>query len=44
MLINQPIYRVREGSLSNTWTDEWIRDAIYIIEERLSLLATYGGT
>lgn len=25
------IYRVREGSLSNTWTDEWIRDAIYII-------------
>ena len=42
MLINQPIYRVREGSLSNTWTDEWIRDAIYIIEERLSLLATLG--
>ena len=36
------IYRVREGSLSNTWTDEWIRDAIYIIEERLSLLATLG--
>ena len=42
MLINQPVYRVREGSLSNTWTDEWIRDAIYIIEERLSLLATLG--
>lgn len=36
------IYRVREGSLSNTWTDEWIRDAIYIIKERLSLLATLG--
>ena len=36
------IYRVREGSLSNTWTDEWIRDAIYIIEERSSLLATLG--
>lgn len=36
------IYRVREGSLSNTWTDEWIRDAIYIIEERLSLLAMLG--
>ena len=28
--------------MSNTWTDEWIRDAIYIIEERLSLLATLG--
>ena len=36
------IYRVREGSLSNTWTDEWSSDAIYIIEERLSLLATLG--
>lgn len=23
------IYRVREGSLSNTWSDKWIRDAIY---------------
>ena len=36
------IYRVREGSLSNTWSDKWIRDAIYIIEERLSLLASLG--
>ena len=42
--VNKSAYinRVREGSLSNTWTDEWIRDAIYIIEERLSLLATLG--
>lgn len=38
------IYRVREGSLSNTWSDKWIRDAIYIIEERLSLLASLGYT
>ena len=42
--VNKSAYinRVREGSLSNAWTDEGIRDAIYIIEERLSLLATLG--
>ena len=36
------IYRVRSGSVSNTWDEKWIRDYIYAIEDRLALLSTLG--
>ena len=36
------IYRVRSGSISNTWDEKWIRDCIYAIEDRLALLSTLG--
>ena len=36
------IYRVRSGSISNTWDEKWIRDYIYAIEDRLALLSTLG--
>ena len=36
------IYRVRSGSISNTWDEKWIRDCTYIMEERLALLSTLG--
>ena len=36
------IYRVRSGSISNTWDEKWVRDCIYAIEDRLALLSTLG--
>ena len=36
------IYRVRSGSISNTWDEKWVRDCVYAIEDRLALLSTLG--
>lgn len=36
------IYRVRSGSISNSWDEKWVRDCIYAIEDRLALLSTLG--
>ena len=35
-------YRERSGSLSRTWTDDWMSALVYAMEERLALLASRG--
>lgn len=36
------IYREREGSLSRSWTEDWMNALVYAMEERLALLASRG--
>ena len=35
-------YRERPGSLSRTWTEDWMSALVYAMEERLALLASRG--
>lgn len=35
-------YRERAGSLSRTWTEDWMHALVYAMEERLALLASRG--